>query len=82
MSFFRRALVTYLRVACWIVSFGAFMAFASTARTVWEWRASWSREATIGTAIAAVCFAMGATFLWLAIYEPWRERLNRWADRG
>ena len=81
MSLFRRALVTYLRVACWILSLGAFMAFASTAQTVWEWRASWSREATIGALIAAVCFALGAAFLWLAIYEPWRARLSRWAER-
>jgi hypothetical protein len=81
MSLFRRAIVTYLRVACWILSFGAFAAFARTARLVWEWRASWNRVATIGALIAALCFALGATFLWLAIYEPWRARLNAWAER-
>ena len=81
LSLIRRAVVTYVRVACWILSFGAFAAFGSTVVTVWEWRASWTHDATIGVVIAAVCFAIGAGFLWLAIYEPWRARLNAWADR-
>jgi hypothetical protein len=81
VSLIRRAVVTYVRVACWILSFGAFAAFARTARLVWEWRASWTRVATVGVVIAAVCFAIGAGFLWLAIYEPWRARLDAWAER-
>lgn len=77
MTLFRRFLRLYLPIASAIVAVGCFAAFATTARLVWSWRESWSRDATLGGLVALVLFAAGALFLWLAIYQPWRARLER-----
>ena len=76
MTLVRGFLRLYLPIASAIVSLGSFAAFATTARLVWSWRAAWSRDATIGTVVAVVLFLVGALFLWLAIHQPWRRRLD------
>jgi hypothetical protein len=81
VTLFRRFLRLYLPIASAIVAVGAFAAFATTARLVWSWRAAWTREATIGAAVAVALFLVGALFLRLAIYQPWRRRLDDDARR-
>ena len=77
MTLFRRFLRLYLPIASAILAVGCFAAFATTARLVWSWRGSWSSDATLGSAVAVALFVAGAIFLRLAIYQPWRERLER-----
>ena len=76
MTSFRRFLLLYLPIASGILAAGCFAAFATTARLVWGWRHAWSADATWGVLIAAVLFAAGALFLRLAIFQPWRARLE------
>jgi hypothetical protein len=76
MTLVRRFLRLYLPVASAIIALGCFAAFAMTARLVWSWRAAWTHEATAGAAIAVGLFVLGAVFLRLAIYQPWRRALD------
>ena len=77
MTLVRRFLRLYLPIASAILSVGFFAAFATTARLVWSWRDSWSRDATWGVVVAVLLFLAAALFLRLAIYQPWRARLER-----
>ena len=76
MTIVRRFLRLYLPVASAIIALGCFAAFATTARLVWSWRAAWTGEATLGAVIAIGLFGLGAVFLRLAIYQPWRRALD------
>jgi hypothetical protein len=81
VTLFRRFLRLYLPIASAIVAVGCFAAFATTVRLVWGWRDSWSRDATLGSVVAVALFLAGALFLRLAIYQPWRGRLERGNER-
>ena len=72
----RRFLLLYLPVACAILAAGFFAAFVSTARLLWRWRHDWSHDATWGAGIAVALFLVAALCLRLAIFQPWRRRLE------
>jgi hypothetical protein len=72
-TFLRRFLLSYLRMACFIVGFGCLLAAANVGRLAVRWRSSPDEPALLAGALAIGFTAAGGGLILLGMRAPWRR---------
>ena len=73
-GFWRRVLLSYLRLACFIVGFGCLLAAANVGRLAVRWRAVDHGDALLAAALAVGFTIAGGGLVLLGLRAPWRRR--------
>ena len=73
-SFLRQFLLSYLRIACFIIGVGCLLAAANVWRVAMRWRETGGGSVPLAGAIAVAFTLAGGLLVMLGWRAPWRRR--------